>query len=77
MTALGEHTSHQLAHRLCGKCGAYLAGEQGCSEPTCQAVDVQAKDHLFLELPVDTQSGRCFKVSSHILVTYSMNEVIL
>ena len=61
MTALGEHTSHQLAHRLCGKCAAYLAGEQGCSEPTCQAVDVQAKDHLFLELPVDTQVRALFQ----------------
>lgn len=64
--ALGERTSHQLAHRLCGKCGAYLLGEQNCSEPACQAVDIQAKDHMFLELPVDMQvRAFFFKVSSH------------
>ena len=61
MTALGEDTTHHLAHRLCGKCGAYLAGEQKCSEPTCQALDLEAKDHVFLELPVDMQVRALFQ----------------
>ena len=63
MTVLGEHTSHQQAHRLCGKCGGYLAGEQNCSESTCQAVDIQVKDHTFLKLPVDMQVRVLYQVS--------------
>ena len=61
VTALGEHSSHHLAHKLCGKCGAYLSGEQKCCKPTCQALDLEAKDHIFLELPVDMQVRALFQ----------------